>query len=218
MMGRGLVEPLDLFHSGNPASHPELLDLLAKEFTSKGYDIKWLIRELAMTATYQRSSQLPVGLESLPEEKFLVAKQRRLSAEQLMASVLRATGAAVDDEAREALKERFLKALANEPKEPEYEFSPSLKGALFVMNDGEVQKLSTVGPGSIVSRLSGEADGGKVATELYSAIFSRMPTDEESGELVTYLAEHGDDRTRALREIAWAMLASAEFAVNHQPR
>ena len=215
LMGRGLVEPLDLFHSGNPASHPELLDLLAKEFTSKGYDIKWLIRELAMTLTYQRSSQLPVGVESLPEEKFLVAKQRRLSAEQLMANVLRATGAAVDDEAREALRERFLKALANEPKEPEYEFSPSLKGALFVMNDGEVQKLSTVGPGSIVSRLSGEADGGKVATELYSAIFSRMPTDEESGELVTYLAEHGDDRTRTLREITWAMLASTEFAVNH---
>ena len=217
LMGRGLVEPLDLFHNGNPASHPELLDLLAKEFTSNGYNIKWLIRELAMTETYQRSSQVPAGVESLPEEKFLVAKQRRLSAEQLLANVLRATGAEVDDEARDALRERFLKALANEPKEPEYEFSPSLKGALFLMNDAEVQKLLTVGPGAIVSRLSGEpeSDGGKVATALYGAIFSRMPTDEESGDLAAYLAEHGDDRTRALREMAWAMLASTEFAVNH---
>ena len=215
LMGRGLVEPLDLFHSGNPASHPELLDLLAKEFASKGYDIKWLIRELAMTAAYQRSSELPDGVETLPEEKFLVAKQRRLSAEQLMENVLRATGAEVDEEARDALTERFLKALANEPKEPEYEFSPGLKGALFVMNDAEVQKLLTVGPGAIVSRLSGEPDGRKIAIALYGAIFSRLPMDEESGELVAYLTEHADDRKRALREIAWAMLASTEFAVNH---
>ena len=28
MMGRGLVHPVDLHHSGNPAAHPELLDLL----------------------------------------------------------------------------------------------------------------------------------------------------------------------------------------------
>ena len=32
LMGRGLVHPLDLHHTDNPPSHPELLDLLAKEF------------------------------------------------------------------------------------------------------------------------------------------------------------------------------------------
>src|SRR5262249_54981025 len=32
MMGRGLVHPLDMDHSANPASHPELLTLLADEF------------------------------------------------------------------------------------------------------------------------------------------------------------------------------------------
>ncbi len=34
MMGRGLVHPLDLHHSDNPPSHPELLDLLASEFVA----------------------------------------------------------------------------------------------------------------------------------------------------------------------------------------
>jgi hypothetical protein len=215
LMGRGLVEPLDLFHSGNPASHPELLDLLAKEFAARGHDIKWLIRELALTQTYQRSSRLPDGVETLPEEKFLVAKQRRLSAEQLMANALRATGAEPDEAARAQLKKRFLEALANEPKEPEYEFSPSLKGALFVMNDIEVQKLISAGPKSIVPRLSGEADGRKAAEDLYVSIFSRMPSDEETAEVAAYLAGQAGDRARALREVAWAMLASTEFAVNH---
>ena len=33
LLGRGIVHPLDLHHSENPPSHPELLDLLALEFT-----------------------------------------------------------------------------------------------------------------------------------------------------------------------------------------
>ena len=34
MMGRGLVHPLDLDHTANPPSHPELLDLLADELAA----------------------------------------------------------------------------------------------------------------------------------------------------------------------------------------
>ncbi|MBL9154354.1 MAG: DUF1549 domain-containing protein [Verrucomicrobiales bacterium] len=215
MMGRGLVEPLDQFHSENPASHPEVLDLLAREFVARGHDIRWLVRELALTRVYQRSSRLPEGVESLPEEAFLVAKQRRLSAEQLLASALRATGAELDAAAREELEKRFLKAFANEPKEPEYEFAPSLKSALFVMNDPEVGRLLEAGPGAIVSRLVAEPDAARVAGDLYGAILSRPPTTEETDEVVAYLKGQSSDRTRALREIAWALLASTEFAVNH---
>ena len=92
MMGRGLVHPLDLHHSGNPPSHPELLDLLAKEFVAHKYDIKWLLRELALSQTYQRSSVLPAGVKSLPRESFLTANEKRLSAEQLLASMREAAG------------------------------------------------------------------------------------------------------------------------------
>jgi hypothetical protein len=215
LMGRGLVEPLDQFHSENPASHPEILDLLAREFTAKKYDIKWLLRELSLTDAYQRSSRLPDGVESLPEEKFLVAKQRRLSAEQLVANALRATGANFDEAGVAALRVKFVKALANEPKEPELEFAPSLKSALFVMNDADVQKLASTGPGSIVARLSAEKDDARAVAALFATLFSRAPSDEEKADLTAYLAGKAADRPRALREIAWAMLASTEFAVNH---
>ena len=63
MMGRGLVHPLDLDHSANPPSHPELLDLLADEFAAHKFDVKWLLREIALSKTYQRSSELPAGGE-----------------------------------------------------------------------------------------------------------------------------------------------------------
>src|SRR5262249_30410114 len=92
MMGRGLVHPLDLQYAGNPPSHPELLDLLAQEFAGHRFDIKWLLRELALTETYQRSSLLPEGVEDLPPESFLVANEKPLSAEQILRSVLHATG------------------------------------------------------------------------------------------------------------------------------
>jgi hypothetical protein len=59
MMGRGLVEPVDLHHSGNPPTHPELLELLAREFEVAKYDLRWFLRELALSQTYQRSLDLP---------------------------------------------------------------------------------------------------------------------------------------------------------------
>ncbi len=62
MMGRGLVEPVDLHHAANPPTHPQLLEMLADEFVAMKYDIRGLLRELALTQTYQRSIDLPGDL------------------------------------------------------------------------------------------------------------------------------------------------------------
>ena len=63
MMGRGLVHPLDLEHSGNPAVHSPLLALLADELARMKFDAKAFLRELALTRAYQRSSQTPTAEE-----------------------------------------------------------------------------------------------------------------------------------------------------------
>jgi hypothetical protein len=59
MLGQGLFEPVDLDHPDNPPANPALLNLLADEFVSMGYDIKVFLREIALTAAYQRSFELP---------------------------------------------------------------------------------------------------------------------------------------------------------------
>ena len=51
MMGRGIVDPVDMDHGSNPPSHPEVLDLLAQEFVAHKYDVKWLIREISLSAS-----------------------------------------------------------------------------------------------------------------------------------------------------------------------
>ncbi len=43
MFGRGLVNPLDQQHKKNPGSHPELLELLTREFVAHEFDRKWLL-------------------------------------------------------------------------------------------------------------------------------------------------------------------------------
>jgi hypothetical protein len=62
MLGRGLVHPVDQHHSENPATNPELLDLLGNEFAKSSYDVSTLLREIALSQTYQRSWQLPADL------------------------------------------------------------------------------------------------------------------------------------------------------------
>jgi len=62
MMGRGLVEPVDLHHPGNPPANPELLELLADEFVAMEFDIRAFLRELALTKTYRRGFDMPAEL------------------------------------------------------------------------------------------------------------------------------------------------------------
>src|SRR5687768_3944858 len=52
---RGIVEPVDDFRSTNPPTHPELLAELAKDFSSHAYDLRRLMKTIAMSRTYQLS-------------------------------------------------------------------------------------------------------------------------------------------------------------------
>ncbi|MFM9964834.1 MAG: DUF1549 domain-containing protein [Planctomycetaceae bacterium] len=210
-MGRGLVHPLDLHHSENPPSHPELLDLLAREMIAHKFDLKWLLRELALTRTYQRSGVLPADAQEPLPEQFAVALEKPLSAEQLFASVTTAVGTAPSD----ALKQKFLKAFANPPMEPEGEFSPSLRAALFLMNDPELLKLLDAQPDNLLTRLRSLDSPEAVADELYLCVLSRRPTATEIAELPEELKQAGDRREAVLKQLAWALLASSEFCLNH---
>ncbi|WP_339908377.1 DUF1549 domain-containing protein [Symmachiella dynata] len=64
MMGRGLVEPVDLHHPSNPPVHPELLELLADEFVAMKFDMRAFLRELALTKTYRRGFDMPAELDT----------------------------------------------------------------------------------------------------------------------------------------------------------
>ena len=55
--GEGLVHtPSDLGVRGEPPTHPELLDWLASELIRNGWSLKWLHKEIMLSATYRQSS------------------------------------------------------------------------------------------------------------------------------------------------------------------
>ncbi len=217
MMGRGLVNPLDQHHPANPPSHPELLDLLAQEIVAQKFDLRAMLRQLALTQTYQRTSVLPAETEPPQPETYRVATEKRLSAEQLLNSVLVATG--TRDKPREAdlekLRAAFVKAFANVPTDPEIEFSPSLKSSLFVLNDPAVLDGLTPHPGNLVDRLQNTTDSAALADELYLCVLTRKPTDEERTAVGEYLTQSAERRTEAVSNLTWALLASTEFCLNH---
>ncbi len=41
LFGRGIVNPVDDMHQDNPPTHPELLAMLAEQFKSSGFDVKY---------------------------------------------------------------------------------------------------------------------------------------------------------------------------------
>src|SRR5438876_6749387 len=61
LMGRGLVEPIDDMRATNPASNPELLDALARDFVNAKFDLKHLLRTIMRSRAYQLSSTTNPG-------------------------------------------------------------------------------------------------------------------------------------------------------------
>ncbi len=210
LMGRGIVHPLDLHHKENPASHPELLALLAKEFATHDFDIKWLFKEIALSQAYQRSSEFPSGETKVAPESFRTAIEKRLSAEQLLAAMQQAMGVKADA----AVLTKVNKAFANAPREPEDEVNPSLKAALFLLNDPAVLAWHVPTGGNLVERL-GKLTDDKIAEELYLSVLTRLPATDERGLIEGYLKKNVGEREKAIGRLAWSLLASAEFGVNH---
>jgi hypothetical protein len=227
LMGRGLVHPLDLQHGGNPASHPELLALLSRELAAHQFDLKWYLRELALTETYARASFLSEKMDAtqeLPDPKlFAVGLERRLSAEQWLWSFLAATldPAEWNDAAQRETQfkkhaPRVLAAFANPAKEPEDSYQASLQGALFTLHDTNLFPMLESRGQNLLARAVANADTNAAIDELYLALLVRTPSDEERRDGVAFVEKAGkEQRTKALRDLAWAMIASLEFSLNH---
>ena len=95
LLGRGLVPTPDNFGaSGQPPSHPALLDHLAVSFVDNGWSVKKLIRTIVLSRAYQLSSQFDDKNFEVDPDNVLVWRmpKRRLEAEALRDTMLALSG------------------------------------------------------------------------------------------------------------------------------
>lgn len=95
LLGVGLVETADNFGAtGQPPTHPELLDHLAAEFVGDGWSVKRLIRRIVLSRTYQLASTDDEAARGIDPENRLWwrAHRKRLEAEPLRDAMLAFSG------------------------------------------------------------------------------------------------------------------------------
>ena len=232
MFGRGIVDPVEYDHPANPPSHPGLLQMLEGEFAAGKYDVKALIRAIALSDTFQRSSETPAGKSAEPKT-FAVALLRPLTPEQFTWSLMQATGLmAVEKKALGAKGSAtavqaklagqaapFVNLFSAQPGEAAFnqDFEATLDQTLFLANGKTLRDWLTPRAGNLIDRLGAQKDVGVVAEEIYLSVMTRLPTDEERKDVADYLARHATNRQTALpcRISPGRLLTSAEFRFNH---
>lgn len=95
IFGEGLVRtPEDFGRQGALPTHPQLLDWLANDFVTHGWDVKRLVKQMVMSTAYRQSSAVTEELLRVDPENELLARapSYRWPAEMLRDNVLSASG------------------------------------------------------------------------------------------------------------------------------
>ena len=229
LLGRGLVEPIDQMHEGNPPSHPELLAFLAEDFAAHQFDLRYLIRGIANSRVYQLSSRYPAGSPRPPEQTLAVAAIRPMTMHQLGMSLLVAAGyhdelktktdAATRADAgllRAKMESQYAAALQTMVKNLDSgseTFQPGVREALFETNSPAFADF--VANGGLAKWLAGIKDDGALVQDAFAYVLSRSPSAEEATRLGEYLKARKDRRAAASEQIVWALVTSSEFRFNH---
>lgn len=95
LFGRGIVKTSEDFGSqGDFPAHPELLDYLAVDFRESGWDVKRLIKQIMLSATYRQTSKVSAELAARDPENVLLARgpRFRMDAELVRDNALAVAG------------------------------------------------------------------------------------------------------------------------------
>jgi hypothetical protein len=220
--GLGLAESLDDLGVPSAAGEPDLLQELGRAFAERGFDLKFLIRAITLSRTYQLTSAGPA--DASDPRLFARAAVRPLSGDQLYDSLLTATG--LDEEALArppaygkpvvAPRQEFLSFFARGETAASRR---TIVQALLMMNGrltGEAVDLKRGRTLKAVAEAPFLTTAGRVET-LYLAALGRRPSPAERDRLVAYVAAGGPhrDQDQALADVFWALLNSSEFGTNH---
>jgi hypothetical protein len=208
--GRPLVATASDFGvQGEAPTHPELLTHLAAEFVAHGWSLKWLNREIMLSAAYQQASRPRPEMMKADPTNTLVWRMapRRMEIESYRDSLLRATGRldhtmygpSVDVEAPENLRRTVYGRVSRNRLSPllkNYDFPDPMQSSggrdltttslqqLFVLNSPFLQDAAT----AVAKAIEGVPTEGRRIRELYRRLLSRDPDAAEMALAGRFLA------------------------------
>jgi hypothetical protein len=216
---------VDDLRPDNPASHPEILELLAREFKKSQFDQRHLIRCLCLSETYQRTSAptsenesddrlyshmgIKVTAPGVLYDSLLAATEWP---ELMVGLPLRKTKAQVITgfTPREVFVD-FYRASQGGETDP-LEYGQGLSQALKLMNAPQLNR-----PAPAVDRLVQSGLGrDEMVKRLYLTALARRPSDDEVNFTADFLDRQTDASPQdAYSAVLWALVNSSEFVLNH---
>jgi hypothetical protein len=239
LFGKGIIDPVDDIRSSNPAVNEPLLEALARDFVAHDFDVRHILRTMLNSRTYQLSARTN-KFNADDRQNFSHALPRRLSAEQLLDTLSRATGVRETFSARYigagtvalpvggvragALPDRQLTAemleLFGRPKGEsscacERHEEASMTQALHLINGKSVSRR-LADPNGRVARLvkTPKITDAQVIAELYLTVLCRPPEAKEVALWQKHFAA-GGDRLKAAQDLMWVLFNTKEFLFNH---
>jgi len=218
LFGIGIVDPVDDMHDLHTPSHPELLDELAKEFIAHKFDLKFLLKAITASRTYQLSSQGTTEVRL-----FTRMPLKGLTSEQLYDSLLIVTGTRDFSPRRQPFfggntpRQEFMDKFGAQDRPTEYQ--TSIPQALTMMNNSLITSATHPDRGEVLGAVVNAtfmSPKAKVET-LFLAALSRKPTPPELDRCLKYVEKGGagGNEKKALSDVFWALLNSTEFLFNH---
>ena len=226
LFGRGLVQPVDDMRPDNAPIAPQVLDTLSRDFAASGFDLRRLIRALVLTKTYQLSSR---SQDNDPSRTLHFAQMniKSFTAEQLYDCIAVATQkskvvgatpnasglARFGDMSRQAFVDQF-----RAPTNDVTDYHAGIPQALTLMHGGIIQNATDLSTSGLLNSLAAPffTDEQRLET-LFLSTLSREPEAAERDLMLKSIAaaKSDTDRQRALGDVLWALLNSAEFTFNH---
>ena len=230
--GRGIVEtPSEFGVTGDAPSHPELLDDLTARFIKHGWSIKWLHREILLSAAWQQSSLAPDSEKRDPENRlFARMPRRRLDFEAWRDTTLaaagtldRSFGGVATALTSEKNLRRTLYGTVNrhelEPMLRIHDFpDPAAHSAARTETATALQMLFSLNSPFLLAQADAfaarlEKEAGPAlndrVTRAHAVLFQRPPTAKELAMATRFLTGRETDK-KAWSEYAQALLASNE--------
>ena len=210
LLGKGLIEPIDDIRAGNPASIPELVEFLEKDFVEHQFDVRHLVRTICRSRIYQLSMESNKW-NADDDRNYSHALPRRLPAEVLYDAIHQVTGsvsklpgmkpgarAASLSDAESGLKDGFLTNLGRPPRE----------------SACECERSSELRLGSIMALVSGPTLGSAISDESNSIgqLVKQFPNDTE---LINELFMRVLSRPAEPTEITAATSVTSLIALDH---